>query len=181
MSDGREWVESQVEGYFFILMLQIKVCLPCVKQWYFSEASGDKILSCVGCHRIVECGTWEEEAFRITATGILVICRRAVSARGAWEGGFLGFYFHPPLFLFHILEFSIAFSSVTQSCPTLCDPHGLQHARLPCPSQTPGVHSDSRPLSQWCHPAISSSVIPFSSCPQSLPASEFFSMSQVFA
>ena len=50
-------------------------------------------------------------------------------------------------------------------------PHELQHARPPCPSPTPGVHSDSRPSSQWCHPAISSSVIPFSSCPQSLPAS----------
>ena len=60
-------------------------------------------------------------------------------------------------------------------------PHELQHARPPCPSPTPGVHSDSRPLSQWCHPAISSSVIPSSSCPQSLPASESFPMSQLFA
>ena len=59
-------------------------------------------------------------------------------------------------------------------------PHELQHARLPCPSPAPGVHSDSRPSSQWCHPAISSSVIPFSSCPQSLPASESFPMSQLF-
>ena len=60
-------------------------------------------------------------------------------------------------------------------------PHESQHARPPCPSQTPGVHSDSRPSSQWCHPAISSSVVPFSSCPQSLPASESFPMSQLFA
>ena len=60
-------------------------------------------------------------------------------------------------------------------------PHELQHARPPCPSPTPRVHSDSRPSSQWCHPAISSSVIPFSSCPQSLPASESFPMSQLFA
>ena len=59
-------------------------------------------------------------------------------------------------------------------------PHESQHARLPCPSSTPGVHSDSRPSSQWCHPAISSSVVPFSSCPQSLPASESFPMSQLF-
>ena len=59
-------------------------------------------------------------------------------------------------------------------------PHESQHARPPCPS-TPGVHSDSHPLSQWCHPAISSSVVPFSSCPQSLPASESFLMSQLFA
>ena len=60
-------------------------------------------------------------------------------------------------------------------------PHESQHARPPCPSPTPGVHSDSSPLSQRCHPAISSSVIPFSSCPQSFPASESFPMSQLFA
>ena len=59
-------------------------------------------------------------------------------------------------------------------------PHELQHARPPCPSPTPGVHSDSRSSTQWCHPAISSSVDPFSSCPQSLPASESFPMSQLF-
>ena len=60
-------------------------------------------------------------------------------------------------------------------------PHESQHARPPCPSPTPGVHWDSRPSSQWCHPAISSSVIPFSSRPQFLPASESFPMSQLFA
>ena len=59
-------------------------------------------------------------------------------------------------------------------------PHESQHVRPPCPSSTPGVHSDSHPSGQWCHPAISSSVIPFSSCPQSLPASESFPMSQLF-
>ena len=58
--------------------------------------------------------------------------------------------------------------------------HELQHARPPCPSPTPGVHSNSRPLSRWCYPAISSSVVPFSSCPQSLPASGSFPMSQLF-
>ena len=60
-------------------------------------------------------------------------------------------------------------------------PRESQHARPPCPSPTPGVHSDSCPLSQWCHPAISSSVVPFSSCPQSFPGSESFPMSQLFA
>ena len=60
-------------------------------------------------------------------------------------------------------------------------PHESQQARPPCPSPTPGVLSKSRPSSQWCHPTISSSVIPFSSCPQSLPASESFPMSQLFA
>ena len=74
---------------------------------------------------------------------------------------------------------SVQFSSVAQSCPTL-QPHESQHARPPCPSPTPGVYSNSCPLSQWCHPAISSSVIPFSSCPQSLPASGSFPTSQLF-
>ena len=60
-------------------------------------------------------------------------------------------------------------------------PHESQHARPPCPSQTPGVYSNSCPLSRWCHPAISSSVIPFSSCHQSLPASGYFPISQLFA
>ena len=60
-------------------------------------------------------------------------------------------------------------------------PHELQHARPLCPSATPRVHSDSCPLSWWCHPAISSSVIPFSSCPQYLPASESIPVSQLFA
>ena len=60
-------------------------------------------------------------------------------------------------------------------------PHESQHARPPCPSPTPGVHPNSCPSSRWCHPAISSSVVPFSSCPQSLPASGSFPMSQLFA
>jgi len=79
---------------------------------------------------------------------------------------------------------SVQFSSVQFSCSVVSDssrPHESQHARPPCPSPTPGVHSDSRPSSQRRHPAISSSVVPFSSCPQSLPASESFPMSQLFA
>ena len=60
-------------------------------------------------------------------------------------------------------------------------PHELQHTRPPCPSPTPRVYPNSCPLSWWCHPAISSSVVPFSSCPQSFPASESFQMSQLFA
>ena len=64
--------------------------------------------------------------------------------------------------------------------PDSLRPHKSQHARPPCPSSTPGVHSNSCPSSQWCHPAISSSVVPFSSCPQSLPVSESFPMSQLF-
>ena len=78
----------------------------------------------------------------------------------------------------------LSFSSAQFSHSVMSDSlwsHESQHARPPCPSPTPGVNSDSRPWSQWCHPAISSSVVPFSSCPQSLPASESFPMSQLFA
>ena len=75
------------------------------------------------------------------------------------------------------------FSSVQFSRSVMSDslqPHESQHARPPCPSPTPRVHSNSCPSSRWCHPAISSSVIPFSSCRQSLPASGSFPMSQLF-
>ena len=75
-------------------------------------------------------------------------------------------------------------SSVQFGCSVMSNslwPHEPQHVRPPCPSQTPRVHSDSCPSSQWCHPAISSSVVPFSFCPQSLPASGSFQMSQLFA
>ena len=70
--------------------------------------------------------------------------------------------------------------SVARSRPTLSEPHGLQHARLPCPSPSPGASSNSCPWNWWCHPTISSSVIPFSSCLPSLPASGSFRMSQLF-
>ena len=83
-------------------------------------------------------------------------------------------------------EASVQLSSVVQSCPTLCmsnslQPHGLQHTRPPCPSPTPGVYPNSCPLSRWCHPTISSSVVPFSACLQSFPASGSFPVSHFFA
>ena len=74
-------------------------------------------------------------------------------------------------------------NSVQFSCLVMSDAlrlHEPQHARPPCPSPTPGVHPNPSPLSRWCHPTISSSVIPFSSCPQSFPASGSFPMSQLF-
>ena len=73
------------------------------------------------------------------------------------------------------------FSSVVQLCPTLCNPNGLQHARLSCLPPTPRSCSNSCPSSWWCHPTISSTVTRFSSCPQSFPASESFPVSQFFA
>ena len=75
-------------------------------------------------------------------------------------------------------------SSVQFSCSVVSNslwPHGLQHARLPCPSPAPGVYSNSCPLSWWCQPNTSFSVVPFSSCHQSFPASGSFPMSQFFA
>ena len=79
-----------------------------------------------------------------------------------------------PLCVFSSVQFS---HSVVSSS---LRPHGLQHARPPCPSPTPGVYSELCPLSRGCHPTISSSVVPFSSCPQSFPASGSFQMSQFF-
>ena len=79
--------------------------------------------------------------------------------------------------------FCIIYTSVEFSCSIMSNslrPHESQHTRSSCPSPTPGVYSNSCPSSRWCHPAISSSVVPFSSCPQSLPASASFPMSQLF-
>ena len=79
--------------------------------------------------------------------------------------------------------FTFSWGSVQFSCSVMSDslqPHELQHARPPCPSPIPRVHSNSCPSSRWCNPAISSSVVPFSSCPQSLPALKSFQMSQLF-
>ena len=81
------------------------------------------------------------------------------------------------------IDYSVQFSSVHFSSVVSDSlrPHAWQHASPPCPSPTPGVHSNSCPSSRWCHPAISSSVVPFSSWPQSLPASESIPMTQLFA
>ena len=84
----------------------------------------------------------------------------------------------------HFVHLIYQYRSVQFSGSVVSDslrPQESQNARPPCPSPSPGIHSDSRPSSWWCHPAISSSVVPFSSCPQSLPASESFPMSQLFS
>ena len=78
-------------------------------------------------------------------------------------------------------ECSVQFSSVAQPCLTLCDPMNcMQHTKPPCPSPTPGIYPNPCPLSWWCHPTISSSVVPFSFCPQSFPALGSFQMSPLF-
>ena len=103
---------------------------------------------------------------------------------------------NPKIYFFYIYSITISvfqdeidfplptqfeFSSATQSCPTLCDPNGLQHTSLPCPSINYGAYSNSCSSSQWYHPTISSSVIPFSSGLQSFPASGSLPKSQFFA
>ena len=88
------------------------------------------------------------------------------------------------VWIYVFIFYSIIAYSVQLSHSVVSDslwPHESQHARPPCPSPTPGVHPNSCASSRWCHPAISSSVVPFSSCPQSLPASESFPLSQLFA
>ena len=84
----------------------------------------------------------------------------------------------------HLNKYKTAFSSVQFSRSVVPDslrPHESQHTRPPCPSPTPGVHPNPCPSSRWCHPTISSSVVPFSSCLQSFPTSGSFPMSQLFA
>ena len=85
--------------------------------------------------------------------------------------------FHGNPFAHREIKGSVQFSSVVSNS---LQPHEPQHTRPPCPSPTPGVHPNPCPLSWWCHPPISSFVVPFSSCPQSLPASGSFPMSQLF-
>ena len=88
------------------------------------------------------------------------------------------------IYLLLLSNFARLIFSVQFSCSVMSNslwPHEPQHARPPCPSPTPGVQPNSCALSRWCYPAISSSVVPFSSCPQSLPASESFPISQLFA
>ena len=88
-----------------------------------------------------------------------------------------GFLHYIQLLYFNIFQFS----SVAQSCLIFCDPHGLQHSRPPCPSPAPGVYSNSCLSSRLCHSTLSSSVVPFSSCLQSFPASGSFPLSWFFA
>ena len=99
---------------------------------------------------------------------------RAANSRIRWKQLIARVYMYICECVFSSVQFS--HSVVSDSLP----PHELQHARPPCPSPTPGVYPNSCPSSRWCHPAISSSVIPFSSCPQSFPASGSFPMSQLF-
>ena len=128
-----------------------------------------------------------QDWFPLGLTGLLSLqskrLSRVFSNTAVWKHQF--FSAQPSLWSsFHIHTWLlekplVQFSSVTQLCPTL-RPQGLQHARLPCPSSTLGAYANSCPLSRWCHPTISSSVVPFSSRLQSFPASGSFQISQFF-
>ena len=102
-----------------------------------------------------------------------------INIKGSWKsknagvcGSLNQIYLHK---IYSVVQFSRSVMSDSLR------PHELQHARTPCPSPTPRVHSNPCPLSRWCHPTILSSVLPFSSCPQSFPASGSFPLSQLFA
>ena len=105
----------------------------------------------------------------------LPTAKASISTRGSW-GSYLKFVRKTILGHKHLVAIQFSCSVVSDSLWH----HGLQHPRLPCPSPTPRAYSNSRPSHQWCHPAISSSVDPFSSCLQSFPAPGFFPISQFF-
>ena len=123
-------------------------------------------------HRKLECSTGPGKSVYWSRGHSLPFFLRLLPVHGIIISGILT--------SFSSQKVGLLVSSVQFSCTVMSDslqPHESQHARPPCPSPTPRLHSDSCPSSQWCHPAISFSVVPFSSCPQSLPASESFPMS----
>ena len=127
----------------------------------------------VGCHFLLQC-------MKVKSESEVAQSCPTLSDPMDWTKLKLSLFWH--IYINHSQN-RIWFSSVEFSHSVASDslwPYELQHIRPPCPSPTPRVHSNSCPLSQWCHPAISSSIVPFSSCPQSLPASESFPMSQLF-
>ena len=148
------------------------------------------VLTDTSCEIGIDKGLWIESSY--CSFSVLIFLQiQPWLARGLhnlWFGVMVVFPYYSFLLLHLIKEggakslYFIQFSSISHSVVSdSLQPHELQHARPPCLSPTPGVHSNSHPSSRWCHPAISSSVVPFSSCPQSLPASESFPMSQLFA
>ena len=123
--------------------------------------NGNSTLRVVGSSILIERSWWSLEIFE---------SRTSVFKKTKKEG---------IVSVSNYIQFSVQFSCSVVS--NSLRPHELQHTRPPCPSPTPGVYSNSCPSSRWCHPAVSSSVVPFSSCPQSLPASGSFPIIQLFA
>ena len=110
--------------------------------------------------------SWQTEEDKQTANKHMKWCL-SYSIRETQIKTTVGYHYTPIQFSYSVMSNSLW-------------PHEPQHVRPPCPSPTPGVYPNPCPLSQWCHPTISSSVVPFSSCPQSFPASESFPMSELF-
>ena len=155
-------------AFFFILYIQnsTKDLTPIkyLIQWFLN-------LSCTICPKMTP-QTFAQRCIGILWSHDLSFYADTQSALSVRSSP-LGYY----LFFISWLPLIHQFSSVQFSHSVVSDslrPHGPQHDRPPCPSPTPGVHPNPCPLSRWCHPAISSSVVPFTSCPQSLPASESF-------
>ena len=125
------------------------------------------------------CCESEKENSCLQSGQMLLTRRKGLRGQKVSIWGHLFSLFSPPSpFLLTPLPSLLLFGPSVLSHPLW--PQGQQHARLPCPSPTPGVYSNSCPLIQWCHPSVSSSVVPFSSCPQSFPASGSFPMSRLF-
>ena len=151
--------------------------------WYCIGEGNGKPVQCSCLENPRDGGAWRAAVFGVaqSRTGLKWLSSSSHSDQG------LAVYIHIHLCTIFFFAFSLSinmqiichFSSVAQSCPTL-RPQGLQNARPPCPSPIPAVYSNSCPYSQWCHPTISSSVVPFTSCLQSFPASGSFQMSQFF-
>ena len=132
---------------------------------------------------MLTCVTLELKCVCYRSRPMLCYCHVCVDCKNVYQH-FQKIFFSSILTFFIRIGLNVLFSSVQFSGSVVSDslrPHELQHARPPFPSQTPRVYSNSCLSIWWCHPAISSSVVPFSSCPQSLPASGSFPMSQLFA
>ena len=169
---------------FFRHLSSSKICLLLLRDFIWDWSIS--LILCL-CQKMYK-GCLSREVYDIStnAEGVtqsLEVGRGKRITQPGYVSGQVKFRRH--LFYYYFILFEwITLSSVLFSHSVLSDslrPHESQHARPPCPLPNPRVHPDSHSLSQWCHPTISSSVIPFSSCPQSLPASESFPMSQVFA
>ena len=150
---------------------------PSITVWKSTEWSVHWIISWAKIWTVLWSTIKISENLFVIATGfILIYIPLNIPDGKDWLRGKLGL-----VLTGGAMHSSVQFSLDPQLCLSLWFPHELQHARPPCPSPTPAVHQNSCPLSQWCHPAISFYVIPFSSCPQFLPVSESFPVSQFFA
>ena len=121
--------------------------------------------------------SWEIDGETVETVSDLIFLGSQITA----DGDFSHEIKRPLLLRRKVMTNLVQFSSVTEMCPTLRDPMNCSMPRPPCPSPTSRVYPNSCPLSRGCHPTIPSSIVPFSSCPQSLPAAESFPMSQLFA